>query len=240
MLLPESLLLLALGRGGRIPASRLPALRYALPGSVLLELALRGLVEVQDDRVIASEASPTGEELLDSALRQVKEGGRLWTAGFWVRGLAAPRGRWRDYVAERLVDRGVLASRRAWLPVPGLRRWPVRDAAVVAEVHETVRAALAADGDPAPRVALLVSLAEACKLTTSLAERGERRRARRRARAIAKGESVGAEVSEAVRQVQGAAVVASYGASTFLPMGAADIGGGAIGGGDGGGGGGGG
>ena len=57
--------------------SRLPdrSLRYALAGSVLMDLTLEGRIDTDPGRVILVDSTPTGDDLLDPILADIVNGG---------------------------------------------------------------------------------------------------------------------------------------------------------------------
>src|SRR5436190_669044 len=63
-------------------------LDLGLGGAMLLDLALRGHVELAASAVVVTAGPPTGEPLLDTALATLTAAGRRHTPDHWVRHLA--------------------------------------------------------------------------------------------------------------------------------------------------------
>ncbi len=229
-LLAEELLLLALKPGGALRSEARKSLPIALPGAVLVELAARSQILVHRDDVMLEPEPPSLEdELLAEALTTIEGTASRRGLGYWTLNLAPAHGRWRDRVAERLVERGVLSDgRRTVFGLFPRWRYPVVDRATAAAIAERLRAALYEESPPGRRTLLLLSLANACGLVGSLVPRAERREAKRRAKELTAEERIGREVSAGVAEVQAAAaryVLAS--SAVFVGPGGGDGGGGA-------------
>ncbi|MCW2932477.1 MAG: family phosphoprotein [Actinomycetia bacterium] len=124
--LGEDLILLAVGPNGVLKAA--PKLRFGLSGTELVRLAAARRVDIVRGRIAILDATPTGDPLLDAALRSMEGSGwRQPTAKAWV---ARPhRG-----LVERYLDR--LAAAGAIRAEPGkvlgifpVQRWKVIDTA---------------------------------------------------------------------------------------------------------------
>src|SRR5512133_2138918 len=115
--LAEQLLLMAIKRSGGVHRSAQMALDFGLVSALLLELALRGKVELVRDSLVCQEgAKPTGDSLLDEAFERVSDPEaqpRLLRT--LVSTLRPGSGRWRDRVGLRLVERGLLTVKRGGL-----------------------------------------------------------------------------------------------------------------------------
>lgn len=228
MLLAEDLLLLltddASGRG--VVDSQKTDL--GLAGAVLLELAERGRVEVSGaggpvraGRLLVRDGAPTGDAVLDEALRRIQAKGPKKPKDL-LRGLAKGL---RAELLGRLVDRGVL--RRQEQRLLGLiprQAHPTRDAGPEAASRRALHDVLVAGRPPVPREAALVSLLSALDATGKVLglSGAEKRDARRRAKEVAGSEFAGEAVHKAVQEVQAAVaagVVAAMIASTSTATG---------------------
>jgi hypothetical protein len=195
-------------------------LPYALAGALLAELALRGRIELDGKRVIARDATPTGDGLLDEALGRIATGEKPRDARHWVNVFSGNA--WggkiphlRDRVAGRLVEPGILRrEEHRFLWVISSTRFPTADDAPELALRRGLRAVLLGDATPDERTLVLLSLARAGRLLDSLVEKGERKKARARAKALVESEQVGKAVSAAVAAMEAtvAAVAASAGA----------------------------
>ncbi|CAN5911495.1 GPP34 family phosphoprotein [soil metagenome] len=215
--LAEELLLLALeAEKGVVHQAASDSLSYALSGAVLMELILNDRLRTKDDKLVVADGSRTGDEVLDSALRDVEQSRKARDLEYWV-------SRWggqylKDKLIERLVKRGTLREeehRVLW--IFSQSRYPERDGVPEKELRDRVRAVVLEKQEPERRLAALVCLIKACDLAGEVFASHESELARKRLEEIAEGDLVSNAVSDAVSQVQAAtqaAVMASVTAAT--------------------------
>ena len=201
--LAEELLLLALeDERGTIRTSASQSLDYGLAGAVLLSLTVRDRLGMEGGKMIVSNPSPTGDDVLDDALEKIRES-RPRSPERWVGNLG--RMKLKDRLLERLVGSGVLRReehRVLWI-IP-VDRYPAADAGPEREVRRKVRAAALGNEDPDPRSAALLSLIKACDLVDEVFSPDEQERVGWRLEQISEGELIGRAVSDTVVQVQAA------------------------------------
>lgn len=138
-------------------------LHCALGGGVLMDLALEGRIDTDTERLFVVDASPVGDDLLDSALARIARSPGAFDAGHWVRAMADDAGRIRARVLERLVEYGILECReRSFLWVLRSRRYPTLDSRPDREVKRRLMSVLFSDDIPDPRDGAIVALADTC------------------------------------------------------------------------------
>ncbi len=191
-----------------------------LGGAVLAELAVTGLVTVDDnksiwrtDKVHAADATPTElDPLLAEALTEIAEKDRKASTlvGRIGKGL---EGR----LAARLAERGILERKEG--KVLGLfprTTWPAADTTHEDEVRRTVTACLVDGADPDPRTGALIALLAAIDQAHSAVTAGTTLRKRdleNKAKEIAEGQWAAKAVKDAVDAAT-AAMIAAVAAST--------------------------
>ena len=224
-LLAEDLLLLVLDDA--TGAQTLDGTRadLALGGSLLLDLALAGRVELRKDgpwygreQVAVVDPTPPGDPLLDQALATVAEKprGAQDLVGRLGKGL---RGR----LLERLEARGVLERRSD--KVLGLfprTRWPAADSRheeqLRARLHDVLVVGLTPDERTAALVAVLYAVDQAHKVLPGLDGRA-RREVKARAKAVAEGAWAADAVRGAVAAMQAAVMAGTVAATTAATSG---------------------
>ncbi|BCJ68338.1 GOLPH3/VPS74 family protein [Polymorphospora rubra] len=163
MLIVDDLMLLLIDdKSGTIAGEG--TLYYTLCGAVLVELALRGLVETDETRTIfnglevrAVEGEPPSDPLLRSAYDRIAERPRgvqtlLIEIGTHLRG----------QVIDRLVERGLIRrERERMLGLFRTTRFRAENPQYEAEMLERVRAVLEDGADPDSRTAALAALLSA-------------------------------------------------------------------------------
>ncbi|PRY41453.1 GOLPH3/VPS74 family protein [Umezawaea tangerina] len=210
MLIAEDLALLLMDDESGTPAAA-GTLHYTTGGAVLVELALAGLVEVRDKKVLPVGTAPE-DPLLRLGYEKVADKPRSVDATL----LRIGSGLWQR-VVDRLVDKGFV--RREEKRVLGLfrtTRLPAEDVRHEEEVRQRIRAVLVDGEDADPRTAALVALLSASGalplLRPPLAWSGE---VHRRAKDLERGNWGAAAVGTAVARTA-AAIAASTAAATVV------------------------
>ena len=195
-------------------------LDLALAGAVLLDLTTAGRVDVagpgeqvRQGRLVVRDTRPTGDDILDEALRRVGALGPKKPQGVLpklTKGL-------REALLGRLVDRGVLrAEQGRMLGVFPTHSWPAIDSGHEGELRAGLRDVLVVGRTPAPREAALVALLQAIdQVPKVLGDVGvPARQLRRRAKDVSEGGFADDAVRRAVQAVSAATTAAIVSASS--------------------------
>ena len=207
--LPEQLLLLALNEKGSVVSSASLALGFGLAGAVLLELTLRGSLRAVDGKLVVVDATPTGDDILDQALRRIQASKRDRPPRVWVDKLSRSIKDLKSRLLERLVDAGVLrCEERRILWLFRADRYPACAQQVESDIRRQLRSIVIDGLEPDQEAAVLLSLVGACGLVREVFARDERKQATRRIQQIAESEPIGKAVSDSVAAIH-AAIAAS-------------------------------
>lgn len=200
----EEILLLALDdETGALRPLPINALRYALAGALLVELALTQRIDTDLQGLYVINAKPLGEPLLDPLLARLTQSagdGLPTSEALELVGEVIPD--LQDQVLQELVAKGILNQvehRILW--VFSQRRYPVADDREVQEVRARLRSLVLSDEIPEPRDAILIALANACRLLDSLFSESELARLRPRIDALSRLELIGREVADAIQLI---------------------------------------
>lgn len=225
-MLATDLLLLALDdERGTVLSQAAIGLDYGLAGAIVMELALRGRIDVNDDKV--STIGPvTDDALLDDALRTIATtpGKNL---SHWVWHLSRDLGGLRQRLLDRLVARGTLEKReRRVLLLFHQNVYPERDARVEHDIRTRVDDALLHSQSPDAQTACLIHLAAACRITDAIYPRDQHQAIKARIDAlgdagIAGADAVAGLVAQAETQAVTAATMAAITAATVAATSAA-------------------
>jgi hypothetical protein len=225
-MLATDLLLLALDdeRGIVLPQAAL-GLDYGLAGAIVMELALRGRIRVDDD-VVSASGPASDDALLDDALRAIAAapGKNL---SHWVWHLSRDLGGLRQRLLDRLVMQGTLEKREKRVLLLFHRNvYPERDARVEHDIRRRVDAALLHDETPDAQTACLIHLAAACRVIDAIYPRGQHKAIRARIDRLGDAGTAGANavaglVARAETQAVTAATMAAITASTVAATSAA-------------------
>lgn len=210
--LAEELLLVAYDETGRASTGT-AELDCGLAGAVLVELAMRGRIDVSAGKVTVLDASATGEPVLDGVLDRIEREGKARKPEWWVGKL---RSGLRARLLARLMQRGVLRlERHKVLGLFPVRRYPSVDPALERAARARLDLAVVKGVEPDARTAALASLLHACGLAKRSFPDLDRRQLKARMSQINEGQWAGAAVRQAIRSIQ-AAVAASTVAATSV------------------------
>ena len=206
----EELILLTLDKESGTPRS-VPghSMRYALAGSVLMDLALEDRIDTDLERLFLVDATPVGDGLLNRSLAMIAESDKTRPAAYWIESLAKPAiaDEVRRRALARLVRRGILereaggdlftVARR----VLRSRRYPAVDGEAGREVELRIMGVLFSDEVPHPRDVMLICLVDACGIFDWLLSPREQAEARERIDLLRRMDAIGRSVFAAIREL---------------------------------------
>ncbi|MEO9322880.1 GPP34 family phosphoprotein [Nocardioides sp. C4-1] len=216
-LLAEDLLLLLLDDESGKPTGWVD-LQTVLGGAVLADLALAGLVEVEEKASVwrSAKVHAVGDRVPDDAVLA----GALQTVAAKERSAQDLVGRLGkdldDTLARRLADRGILEREDSRvLGIFSRTRWPAADTTREAVVRRALTAALAHGEEPDPHTRGLVALLHAVDQAHKVVDVDgvSKRDVKRRAKELAEGDWASKAVRDAI-QASVAATTAAIAATT--------------------------
>ena len=158
----EILLLLLDDESGAMKRVAPNVMELLVSGAVLMDLALRGRLDCDLQKMQVVDESPVGEEILDGPLAEIVAAEDEADPRTWVVRLSAQSKEIQQQALERLVERGILrVEDRSFLWVFGSRRYPMVDDREEREVKLRILDVLLSDRIPAPRDVALICLADA-------------------------------------------------------------------------------
>ena len=177
--------------------------RYALSGAVLMELAFRGRIDTDPEKLIVMDRTPIGDDLLDGALESICAAKDQDDLKYWVDVVGRDHGNMRGILLQHLCDKGILREEEnLFLWVFKSRRYPTQEGSVERrEVKLRIMSLLFSEEIPEPRDVAIIGLADTCRIFEYLLARPERKRVRARIDQIRKLELIGRTVNSAVRQI---------------------------------------
>jgi Golgi phosphoprotein 3 len=209
-MLATDLLLLALDdERGTVLAEAGIGLGYGLAGAIVMELALRGRLQVDGERMSAT-GTATDDPLLDDALRAIAAAPGK-TLSHWVRHLPGELNGLRQRLLDRLVAKGTLARRDQRVLLLFHRNvYPERDARVEHDIRARLDGVLLHGQSPDAATACLIHLAAACRVTDAIYPRDQHKAIRARIAELNDPGLAGANaVADMVARAETAAVTAA-------------------------------
>jgi len=201
--LAEELLLVALDdeRGTLLPLPPF-SMEVASAAALVMDLALLGRIDSDEQSLTVLSREPTGNALLDEVLAQISADPTTQSTAEWMNRLATGT-ETRDRIIAELVQRGVLQSvEKRLLWVFKTRVYPPTSGLEEREVKSRVMTLLNNEEIPDPRDSLLVGLLRGTTLLDALLSRTERHRLTARIDQIAEFEELNRSMSRTIGELQ--------------------------------------
>jgi golgi phosphoprotein 3 len=174
-----------------------------IAGAALMELALANRIDTDLEQLIVVDASPTGDDILDSALARLAASTDALTSAAAIALVTLDSRKFQEKALQRLVTKGVLRqSDGRWLWVFHTRRYPVIDDREQREVKTRLRQLLLTDEIPDPRDIVLICLIDACGLLALVLTPDEISRTQKRVEQLARLDLIGQAVTRAVAEIR--------------------------------------
>ena len=211
----EILLLLLDDDSGAMKRVAPNVMELLLAGAILMDLALRGRLDCDLQRLVVVDPTPVGEEILDGPLAEIAEAADEADARTWVVRLSARSKQVQEAALARLVERGILrVEDRSFLWVFGSRRYPMIDDREEREVKLRILDVLLSDRIPAPRDVALICLADASNAFQVILSAQELRHAAARIELVRGfdliGQAMGRAIQKSVQDIAAATATAHH------------------------------
>ena len=211
----EILLLLLDDESGAMKRVAPNVMELLVAGAILMDLALRGRLDCDLQRLVVVDSTPVGEEILDGPLAAIVEAADEADARTWVVRLSARSKQVQEAALARLVERGILrVEDRSFLWVFGSRRYPMIDDREEREVKLRILDVLLSDRIPAPRDVALICLADASNAFQVILSPQELRHAAARIELVRGfdliGQAMGRAIQKSVQDIAAATATAHH------------------------------
>lgn len=188
--------------GAMLPISEL-VLNQVLAGAVLMDLAYRSKIDVDEDKITVADSAPTGEAILDPYLSRLTESAEIKDAQQWIQELAADGDEIREQALAALVEKGILkVEDKKILWVFGTRRYPAIDSTEEREVKMRIIDVVLSDSEPEPRDVVLICLVNAAGLFNTILSDRELGYDENRIQQVCSKDPLGQALSRSVTQLQ--------------------------------------
>lgn len=180
----------------------------AFAGAALMDLALEDRIDTDPERLIVSDPTPLGDDLLDRIVAEIAwSGENPRDTASWITDLAERSDEIREHALARLIERGILEAEpggEVFLSqvVARARRYRTAGGRTTEEVQLRIMRALFSDDIPDPRDIVIVSLASACGVFESMLSKDELAQVSERIDLICRLDLIGREVAAAIRRVE--------------------------------------
>ncbi len=156
--IPEEILLLSIhDSGGALPGGK--KTDVLLAAAVLMDLALQNRIDTDLDQLLFVNDNPTGDMVLDEAMKMIYARREKQDPGFWISQLAIRSGEFVEYlVASLTMKRIIKIENQKVLWFFAKRKYPLQQDQEIKEVKQRVRDIVSGDGIPDIRDIVIISL----------------------------------------------------------------------------------
>ncbi len=178
-----------------------------IAGAVLMDLTLSSRIDTDLQRLVLLDTEPTGDDLLDVVLTNIIAEKQERDTAYWLEHTAAYGNEIRQRAIQRLIQRGILVAENNGLIffsrlVSRIHRYPVIGEKALEEVQVRIMRTIFSDDIPHPRDQIIISLADACDIFSSIITPEELTSVRQRIEQISKLDLVSREVTAAIRRIK--------------------------------------
>jgi len=165
--LVDKFLLLALDDEKGSFVSKPFALKYGLPGAILLELSLKEQIKIVDKKVIVNNVQSTGDALLDYCLELLKNSKKNRTLKYWIQSLGNKEKLIKKEVLNKLIVNGILVKReQKFLWIFNNDKFPTVNAKPENSLRKRLYEIITYHKKPNVDELMLISLIDTCDLNS--------------------------------------------------------------------------
>ncbi len=199
--IPEEILLLSVhDRGGTLPGGKKSDV--VLAAAILMDLALKNRLDTDLDQLIFVSDAPTGEIVLDEALKMIFSRKEKHDPAFWISQLAIRSGEFTEYLLASLTMKKIIKiENQKILWFFAKRKYPLQQDQEIKEVKQRVREIVFGDDLPEIRDIIIISLLHYGELHGLVFTEAESAQYRDKVGQIARMDLIGQAISKSLAQL---------------------------------------
>ncbi len=178
----------------------------------MMDLTLRNRIDNDLRDMFTTDATPTGDDILDPVLHMISLAPVLTPhpIAYWLRQLADEAPQYLEKALSRLEKREIIRRRDfKVLWILGKRRYPRVDQQEVREVKARILGIVLGNDVPAPHDIMLTSLADACGLLGKILTKEQAELAAVRIKQVSRLDLIGQAVAKGIGEIHTAMALAS-------------------------------
>ncbi len=193
------------------------ALNYGLAGAILLELSEQNKISLQEKRIIVKDKKYTSNQIIDAGLKLINASRNNKKPRFWIYKIGNKSSGFRKIILKDLYHKNIikLEEKSIFFGLFKVKRYPVLNSVLVDEIKNRLRNIVLGKEKAQIESILLLSLMSSVKLTRILfPNKKDHKYSRKRIKELTKEIEIGEAVSQTLKEIQAAIVVAT--SSTFV------------------------
>jgi hypothetical protein len=171
---------------------------YGLNAATLAELLLNSRIVLDEDKVKVKNTTPTGDEVVDTALTRLASSQRTYHVARWVRCLYRRVSTATDVLIARLIRRGILTEQEGRiLWIFPTTTYPTANPAPELQLRQRVRDAVLTQKSVDERMTVLIAILHGCGAMGFVLNKAELRKFKNRIQHLYENNPIGYAVGKA-------------------------------------------
>lgn len=189
-------------------------INYGLPGAFLMELSVKGKIDISNNRLILRKHRESNRVLAE-IINIISQANRPKKVKTWIQLLARKSGRYKKTLLEQMASKKLIyIQHNTFLGFIRFRKYYVKDNKSREQLIAELKNAILKSGELNADIVPLLGLVEACKMYKILSDdKKEQRLIKHKLKVMVKEMPMAGILDETIRQVQ-TAIIASITAST--------------------------
>ena len=201
--LVDKFILLALDDDKGTFATEPFALTYGLAGAILLELSLKGYINIVDKRVVLRSHKRIGDPFLDTYLVKLTESKKNKRLSYWIQTFGNKERSIKKEILDKLIRKGILNKREEkFLWVFNNDKFPTVNSKPENELRKRLFEILEHHSKPEVDELMLISLIDTCKLNRFVYGKERTKKIKGRIRDVIKEAENSSLISDTIKEVQ--------------------------------------
>ena len=181
---------------------------YGIGGAILLELAGRKKVRIENNRIMLSDAHKTGDKLLDAVIAMISASSRPIKVKTLISKIQAKPGKFKKVIVSGLIDKRYLRAEQKRFLIFPYKRYPSANPGYRKDLVGYIRRLVLRKDGSESDIAMLTGLAGACRFAPKFfSTKEERKTAKIRIKEIIKESQIDKAIDETIRAIQAAVLI---------------------------------
>ncbi|MFC3418739.1 GPP34 family phosphoprotein [Salinicoccus hispanicus] len=206
----EALLLLATDDEKGTQVNGADSIEYGLTGAILSELTLMERIELQEDKVVVVDRTPTEVPYFETVLDEMEKAKKPEKIEYWMDRLPFKMHNIKKEIIQSLVDKGILKEEsKKFLFVFKWKHHPEADGRAEEEIRNRLQRIVFKDETPDPLAGILLNLIKICNLTAEVFGEEKQETAEKRIEKIAAESEYDVAINKSIEEMEAAIMIAT-------------------------------
>ncbi len=188
------------------------SLNYGIAGAILLELSEEKKISIINKRLTISNFKLTGDKVIDASIKLINDSKKKRKIKYWVYKIGNKSSGLKKMILDNLKNKKIvkITSKKYFFRLITIYRYPIINNTYLEELKKGIKDIVLENKKTDLAGLLLLSLMNSCKLTRVLfMNKKEHNAARKRIKELTKDVEISNEVSQTLKEIQAAVIVAT-------------------------------